>query len=126
MRAGHAGVAFVQAERHFAGDRFLSVADEGHEGVHLGTVPEAVVDHLGDFRIFAGKGADDLGIQFGVDIVPDSFFGIPQKYLKNGFKSNLPKQQGETAGCVALDQYGNITAGTSTGGRQNKTPGRVG
>jgi beta-aspartyl-peptidase (threonine type) len=78
-----------------------------------------------DHILFAGKGADDLGIQFGVDIVPNSYFRDSTKYQK-WLKSNLPKQQGETVGCVALDQYGNITAGTSTGGRQNKMPGRVG
>lgn len=75
--------------------------------------------------LFAGKGADDLGIQFGVDIVPNNYFHDTTNYIK-WLKSNLPKQQGETVGCVALDQYGNITAGTSTGGRQNKMPGRVG
>jgi beta-aspartyl-peptidase (threonine type) len=32
----------------------------------------------------------------------------------------------DTVGAVALDQYGNIAAGTSTGGTLNKTPGRVG
>lgn len=78
-----------------------------------------------EYVLFAGKGADDLGIQFGVDIVPNSYFRDSTKYQR-WLKSNLPRQQGETAGCVALDQYGNITAGTSTGGRQNKTPGRVG
>lgn len=31
-----------------------------------------------------------------------------------------------TVGCVALDQYGNLTAGTSTGGMTNKKYGRVG
>ncbi len=75
--------------------------------------------------LFAGKGADDLGIQFGVDIVPNTYFHDSTNYVK-WLKSNLPKQQGETVGCVALDQFGNITAGTSTGGRQNKMPGRVG
>jgi len=74
--------------------------------------------------LFAGKGADDLGIQMGVDIVPNSYFHDSTGY-QNWLKSNI-KQQGETVGCVALDQYGNITAGTSTGGRQNKMPGRVG
>ena len=78
-----------------------------------------------EYVLFAGKGADDLGIQFGVDIVPNSYFRDSTKYQK-WLQSKLPKQQGETTGCVALDQYGNITAGTSTGGRQNKTPGRVG
>lgn len=74
--------------------------------------------------LFAGKGADDLGIELGVDIVPNSYFHDSTRYQK-WLKSNL-KQEGETVGCVALDQYGNITAGTSTGGRQNKMPGRVG
>ncbi|HET6558537.1 MAG TPA: isoaspartyl peptidase/L-asparaginase, partial [Prolixibacteraceae bacterium] len=31
-----------------------------------------------------------------------------------------------TVGCVALDSYGNIAAGTSTGGMTNKKYGRVG
>ena len=78
-----------------------------------------------DHILFAGKGADDLGIQFGVDVVPNSYFHDSTQYQK-WLNSRLPKQQGETVGCVALDQYGNITAGTSTGGRQNKMPGRVG
>lgn len=78
-----------------------------------------------DHVLFAGKGADDLGILFGVDVVPNSYFRDSTKYQK-WINSKLPKQQGETVGCVALDQYGNITAGTSTGGRQNKMPGRVG
>lgn len=78
-----------------------------------------------DHILFAGKGADDLGILFGVDVVPNSYFHDSTKYQK-WLNSKLPKQQGETVGCVALDQYGNITAGTSTGGRQNKMPGRVG
>jgi beta-aspartyl-peptidase (threonine type) len=78
-----------------------------------------------EYVLFAGKGADDLGIQLGVDIVPNSYFHDSTNYQK-WLRSNLTKQQGETVGCVALDQYGNITAGTSTGGRQNKLPGRVG
>ena len=78
-----------------------------------------------DHVLFAGKGADDLGILFGVDVVPNSYFHDSTKYQK-WLNSRQPKQQGETVGCVALDQYGNITAGTSTGGRQNKMPGRIG
>jgi len=37
-----------------------------------------------------------------------------------GFESH------DTVGAVALDQYGNLAAGTSTGGTLNKAPGRVG
>lgn len=35
-------------------------------------------------------------------------------------------QSRDTVGCVALDEIGNIAAGTSTGGTPNKYPGRVG
>lgn len=50
----------------------------------------------------------------------------------------LPRQDGETeqllaeqsghdtVGCVALDQYGDLVAGTSTGGLKGSLPGRVG
>jgi len=37
-----------------------------------------------------------------------------------------PWESHDTVGAVALDQYGNLAAGTSTGGTLNKAPGRVG
>jgi L-asparaginase / beta-aspartyl-peptidase len=40
--------------------------------------------------------------------------------LLTGFSSH------DTVGAVALDQHGNLAAGTSTGGTLNKAPGRVG
>lgn len=75
--------------------------------------------------LFAGNGADELGLKLGVPVVHNSYFHNEEQY-QNWLKSRLPKQSGETVGCVAVDKYGNITAGTSTGGRQNKMPGRVG
>ena len=36
------------------------------------------------------------------------------------------KVQSDTVGAVALDEFGNIASGTSTGGTPNKYPGRVG
>lgn len=78
-----------------------------------------------EYVLFAGKGADELGLKFGVPTVHNSYFHTEEQY-QNWLKSRLPKQTGETVGCVAIDQYGNITAGTSTGGRQNKMSGRVG
>lgn len=38
----------------------------------------------------------------------------------------LPEKKFGTVGCVALDKYGNLAAGTSTGGMTNKKWGRVG
>ena len=44
---------------------------------------------------------------------------------RNDFIFDEGKKYG-TVGCVALDQYGNLCAGTSTGGMTNKRWGRVG
>ena len=40
-------------------------------------------------------------------------------------KSDEQEKYG-TVGCVALDKFGNIAAGTSTGGMSNKRWGRIG
>lgn len=42
---------------------------------------------------------------------------------KDAFKSKLPS---DTVGAVALDNFGTIVSGTSTGGTPNKYPGRIG
>ena len=39
---------------------------------------------------------------------------------------STPEGASDTVGCVALDRYGHVAAGTSTGGTPNKMPGRVG
>jgi beta-aspartyl-peptidase (threonine type) len=73
--------------------------------------------------LFAGKGADELGIELGVKIVDPSYFFVYERYEE--LQMMMEKTKG-TVGCVAIDQYGNISAGTSTGGRTGKMPGRVG
>lgn len=73
--------------------------------------------------LFAGKGADDLGIKLGVEIVDPSYFFVYERYEE--LKKMREKTKG-TVGCVAIDQYSNIAAATSTGGRIGKMPGRVG
>lgn len=75
--------------------------------------------------LFASEGADELGLKFGVELVSNSYFHTDYKYLQ-WLKQKEKLVTGETVGCVALDIYGNIAAGTSTGGRNNKWPGRVG
>ena len=78
-----------------------------------------------DNVLFAGKGADELGIKFGLPVVHNSYFHTDEQY-KNFLNGLQKKYAGETVGCVALDNFGNIVAGTSTGGRNYKLPGRVG
>jgi len=73
--------------------------------------------------LFAGKGADDLGIELGVEIVDPSYFFVYERYEE--LERKMEKIKG-TVGCVAIDQYGNISAATSTGGLTGKMPGRVG
>jgi beta-aspartyl-peptidase (threonine type) len=73
--------------------------------------------------LFAGKGADELGIEQGVEIVDPSYFFVYERYEE--LQNQIEKVKG-TVGCVAIDQYGNIAAATSTGGRTGKMPGRVG
>ena len=83
--------------------------------------------------MLVGKGAEEFAKEQGLDIVPSSYFFDSTRYKQ------LQKVKGEmsfteipddkkfgTVGCVALDQYGNLAAGTSTGGMTNKKYGRVG
>ncbi len=76
---------------------------------------------------FAGEGADQLGKKFGLKWVKNSYFDTPnRKEAWEKWKAKMDKEKHGTVGCVCLDQYGNIAAGTSTGGLTGKMPGRVG
>ena len=46
--------------------------------------------------------------------------------LDHNIDDNQPMKKHGTVGAVALDQNGNLAAGTSTGGMMNKMPGRTG
>lgn len=85
-----------------------------------------------------GEGAEAFAKTQGIELVgPDYFFTQRrwdelQKALKtekDGEKMPGEGSGGErhgTVGCVALDEHGNLAAGTSTGGMTNKRFGRVG
>jgi beta-aspartyl-peptidase (threonine type) len=77
--------------------------------------------------LFAGKGANDLGLKLGAEIVDPSYFKVERRYQQwKMLQKKKSKSDGETVGCVAIDQYGNIAAATSTGGLTGKWAGRVG
>jgi beta-aspartyl-peptidase (threonine type) len=83
--------------------------------------------------LLAGKGADDFAKEQGLEQVSSSYFLDSARYkqwlkLKENEGNPIPSAEKKfgTVGCVALDQYGNLAAGTSTGGMMNKKYGRVG
>ena len=79
--------------------------------------------------MLTNKGAENFAREQGLEIVDPSYF-----YTEKAFKAleKFKKAEAEkdskfgTVGCVALDQYGNLAAGTSTGGMTNKKWNRVG
>jgi beta-aspartyl-peptidase (threonine type) len=77
--------------------------------------------------LFAGSAADVLGAKLGAEVVDPDYFKVERRYQQwKLFNEKKNKIDGETVGCVAIDQYGNIAAATSTGGLTGKWTGRVG
>lgn len=81
--------------------------------------------------LLAGSGASQFAKEQGFIPVENSYFHTEkrlkslQELLKKERDTTTNDKHG-TVGCVALDSYGNIAAGTSTGGMMNKKYGRVG
>ncbi len=84
--------------------------------------------------MLTGKGAEKFAQEQGLEIVDPSYFYTERSYkaLERAKKAEEEKKNQQkdskfgTVGCVALDQFGNLAAGTSTGGMTNKKWGRVG
>ncbi|SER40404.1 isoaspartyl peptidase/L-asparaginase family protein [Pedobacter rhizosphaerae] len=94
-----------------------------------------------------GTGAEQFAKEAGLEIVDPKYFWTQERWdgLQKAIKADSAKavldhgsKKSEllgiknhdykfgTVGCVALDQAGNLVAGTSTGGMTNKKYGRVG
>jgi beta-aspartyl-peptidase (threonine type) len=97
--------------------------------------------------MMAGAGAEKFAKQAGLEIVDPSYFFTQERWdgLQKAIKADSTKsvldhgnkktyklgtQNNDykfgTVGCVALDNNGNLAAGTSTGGMTNKKYGRIG
>ncbi len=90
--------------------------------------------------LLTGNGADEFAIKEGLGTVPNDYFDTKRrkKSLKKAIRKELeahqetgyvypwPEFKYGTVGCVALDNQGNIAAGTSTGGMTNKRYNRLG
>lgn len=83
-----------------------------------------------------GKGAESFARQHKCEFQPAEYFHDDFRYQQwqevkgtDQFQLDHSKTKDEkfgTVGAVALDQFGNLAAGTSTGGMTNKKHGRVG
>lgn len=72
--------------------------------------------------MLSGEGASAFAKKEGLKIVDNKYFIV--KSIKERY--NKIKNKHGTVGCVALDDYGNLAAGTSTGGMMMKKYGRIG
>jgi len=86
-----------------------------------------------------GKGAEKFAEEEGLEIVDPAYFFDSTRYkqwlkaredksgqLSTFYDPVIKDLKFGTVGAVALDRFGNISAGTSTGGMTNKKYGRVG
>jgi beta-aspartyl-peptidase (threonine type) len=90
--------------------------------------------------MMVGRGAELFATKMGLEIVDPSYFWTERRW--KALQNELLKEQNPnaeivpfpdhevkkfgTVGALALDQSGNLAAGTSTGGMSNKMYGRVG
>ncbi len=74
--------------------------------------------------LLSGKGASAFAKQQGLEIVDSSYFYTEDRW--KGLQNALDSEKHGTVGCVVLDKYGNLAAGTSTGGMTNKQFNRIG
>ncbi len=78
--------------------------------------------------LLGGAGAELFASEKGLKIVDPSYFYTEKSWnsLQRVLESENKKEKHGTVGAVVLDKYGNLSAGTSTGGMTNKMFGRIG
>jgi beta-aspartyl-peptidase (threonine type) len=75
--------------------------------------------------LLTGEGAEELAVSVSLEMVDTSYFFTGSRW-KSYLKAKDNVEKFGTVGAVALDKYGNLAAGTSTGGMTYKMKGRVG
>ena len=82
--------------------------------------------------LLSGKGADQFSKEQGLEQVDPEYFATPRrlKQIKDFKAKRVSRADVDykfgTVGAVAMDQKGNMAAGTSTGGMTGKRWGRIG
>ena len=87
------------------------------------TLAADVMNHS-EHVFLSGKGAENFAKERNLEIVDNEYFHTEFRY--NQLLNKKDENKYGTVGCVAIDAYGNIVAGTSTGGMTNKKWGRIG
>jgi L-asparaginase / beta-aspartyl-peptidase len=96
--------------------------------IHLARLVMEKTPHV----LLVGAGAEEFAKSQGIELVSPYYFYTDREWkrfmdAKSKKRSALPRgEEHGTVGVVALDQAGNLAAGTSTGGTVLKMPGRVG
>jgi beta-aspartyl-peptidase (threonine type) len=83
--------------------------------------------------ILGAQGALDFAIRKKIELEPESYF-ITEHQVdvfmklrdKESLQQRLRKKHHSTTGVVAYDKWGNVAAGTSSGGTENCLSGRIG
>jgi beta-aspartyl-peptidase (threonine type) len=108
--------------------------------------PISLAKHIMDnssFVFLNGEGAEKYAKDKGFELVDANYFFVEKRWnemlkIRDSSKTMLDNEgRGDireidqdnkygTVGCVVLDQYGNLAAGTSTGGITNKKYNRIG
>ena len=83
------------------------------------TLARRILDD-GRYSFFVGAGAIDQARALGVPLCD------PRELVTERQRQRLEALAPGTVGAVAIDRFGTIVAGTSTGGRAGQLPGRVG
>lgn len=93
-----------------------------------------IVIEKSEHVFLCGHEAEQFAQLQGMSIVPNTYFDDAYRYeqwkiaQRGGgvYLDHMEEKKFGTVGAVALDQYGDIAAGTSTGGMTNKRFGRIG
>ena len=84
-----------------------------------------------DYVFMVEEGAEKFAEEQNIEIVPNIYFitEARQKQFLQKLQKDIASAENEnhgTVGCVAMDKFGNLAAGTSTGGMANKKYGHIG
>ncbi|MEO1437044.1 MAG: isoaspartyl peptidase/L-asparaginase [Bacteroidota bacterium] len=116
------------------GERLEAGAVGGVRNVKNPILAARAVMEKSEHVMLSGLGAQEFAASQGIEMVDTSYFYTERRWKSlqrviekesKGKKVEQAEKHG-TVGAVALDQSGNIVAGTSTGGMTNKRWGRLG